>query len=298
MNAFSNQNKSLAKNWFSLELGWFSIVLGLLGLFAPRKVARTIGTRNRPFLFRLIGLREILSGIGILTSRQKTGWIWSRVFGDAMDLTMLGMARRERGSNRKRLGVTMEEIASVTVIDTLGAIFSRPDKSIHVVKTITISRTPEELYGAWRSLTNLPQFMANLESIQIIDEKHSHWVAKAPAGTHVEWDAEITEDIPNRKISWQSLPNADVQNSGTVEFIPAPGGRGTAVCVVLDYTPIAGTLGARIAWLFGKFPEQQINVDLHRFEQWMETGLVTVTEGQPTGRAHSNSMLYDVATGR
>jgi len=207
-----------------------------------------------------------------------------------VDLTLLGTAFTRSAIRRDRLGIAAGAVAGVTVLDTLGALLHMESKPVHAVRSITVNREPNELYAAWRDLTNLPHFMANIESVTPIDSTHSHWVAKSPAGTPIEWDSEITEDIPNEKIAWKATEEAAVSHSGSVMFIPAAGGRGTVVQVTLDYLPPAGrlgTIGTRMASIFGRAPEQQIEADLHRFEQWMETGRVTTTEGQPMGGPRS-----------
>jgi uncharacterized membrane protein len=146
---------------------------------------------------------------------------------------------------------------------------------IRVDRSIVIDKSPEELYAFWRNLENLPRFMQHLESVRVIDDKRSHWVAKAPVGTTVEWDAEIINDIPNKLIAWRSLEGADVDSAGSVHFDPAPNGRGTVVRVSLQYNPPAGTLGAAVARLFGEEPSKQIEDDLRRFKELMETGNIT-----------------------
>src|SRR5215213_10719454 len=140
---------------------------------------------------------------------------------------------------------------------------------IHVEQSYLINKSPQELYGQWRNFENLPKIMTHLESVTVIDEKRSHWVAKAPAlaGGRVEWDAEIINDEPNALIAWRSLPNADVDNTGSVRFVPAPGDRGTEVKVVLDYIPPAGRLGKWVARLFGEEPTIQITEDLRKFKR-------------------------------
>jgi uncharacterized membrane protein len=110
-------------------------------------------------------------------------------------------------------------------------------------------------------------------------------VAKAPAGSRVEWDAEIYNEKENELIAWRSLEGADVNSAGSVHFTAAPGGRGTEVRVVLKYDPPGGIVGATIARLFGEEPSQQIDEDLRRFKQVMETGETTNTTGQPSGRS-------------
>ncbi|HVF10812.1 MAG TPA: SRPBCC family protein [Abditibacteriaceae bacterium] len=154
---------------------------------------------------------------------------------------------------------------------------------IRVEKAVTINKSPEELYQFWHNFENLPRFMNHLESVQIIDDKRSHWVAKAPAGRTVEWDAEITQDEENALIAWRSTDNADVPNSGTVRFQPLSAGRGTEVEVSVRYTPPGGVLGALAAKMFGEEPSQQIADDLRRFKQLMEAGEIATTEGQPRG---------------
>jgi uncharacterized membrane protein len=279
-------------------LGWFSLAVGLLAVVAPRRLAHGIGVRNHPRLLRLVGLREIASGIGILGGNP--GWLWSRVAGDAMDLAMMGAAFAGRGTRSVPLGVATGSVAGVAILDTLGALANAPTEPVHVSKAITINRPCPEVYHAWRDLTNLPNFMLNLQTVRPIDETHTHWVSKSPVGRNVEWDAEITEDVPNQKIAWKSIGESDVRHQGSVEFSPAPGDRGTVLRVQLDYFAPAGKLGAKVANLFrlGRSPKQQIEIDLHRFEQWMETGSVTTTEGQPAGRPQGTSKLYDVTATR
>jgi uncharacterized membrane protein len=149
---------------------------------------------------------------------------------------------------------------------------------------VTINRPPEELYRFWRNLENLPRFMRHIQSVRVIDEKHSHWVAKGPAGKTVEWDAEIINDIENRLIGWRSIPGSDVDSGGSVRFEPALGNRGTEVRISLQYNPPGGSVGAAIAKLLGQDPKKHILEDLRRFKHLMETGEIPTTEGQPACR--------------
>jgi uncharacterized membrane protein len=279
-------------------MGWFSLGLGLAEVLAPRSIARCIGVNEHPGIFRALGLREIASGVGILTSRRPAAWMWSRVCGDLMDLSLLVGAMRQ-GHDQSRARMAAAVVAGATAVDYLcsrrlseGA-GKAGNGAIHLVECITINRSPEELYQFWRSLENLPQFMTHLHSVEVTDSQRSHWVAKGPAGSSVEWDAEIINDHPNELIAWRSLEDADVNNAGSVRFEPARGGRGTLVKVDLQYRPPAGKLGAAVAKVFGESPEKQIHVDLHRLKQVMETGEIATTEGQPAGRRRSTSRKYD-----
>lgn len=141
---------------------------------------------------------------------------------------------------------------------------------IHVEESITIDRPVTEVYRFWRNLENLPRFMNHLETVAEREGGISHWVATGPAGTRVEWDARIINDIPNRVIAWQSLEGSMVSTAGSVNFESTP--NGTIVRVHFQYNPPAGKLGAAVAWLFGEEPNIQVREDLRRFKE--------VTEGR------------------
>ena len=154
---------------------------------------------------------------------------------------------------------------------------------IHVTKALTINRSAAELYEFWKNFENFPRFMRHLESVTKLDEKRSHWKAKAPLGMTVEWDAEITSDIQNERIGWKSVEGAFIPNSGVIEFLPTRD-RGTEVKVVMTYEAPGGKLGEWIAWALGEEPSVQIHDDLRRFKMLMETGMIITTDGQPSGR--------------
>jgi uncharacterized membrane protein len=156
---------------------------------------------------------------------------------------------------------------------------------IKLEKSITINRSPEELFQFWRNLENLPKFMNHLESVMSTGHKLSHWVAKAPAGTSVEWDAEIINEKENEMIAWRSLEGSDVDNAGSVHFEKTPNGQGTIVKVSIRYNPPGGKMGDLVAKLFGESPDQQIEEDLHRFKQLIEAGEISTTQGQSSGQS-------------
>ena len=282
-------------------LGLFSIALGMAALAAPRSLARLIGVEERRTLLRLLGMREIASGIGILTQRRPAGWLRTRVGGDIMDLALLGIAFTEKHAQPARLAAATAAVVGVTALDVwcsqqlsqdVGSATDK-DRGVCVKKTIIVNRSPQDLYNYWHDFQNLPRFLKNLESVELTGAGRSHWVAKGPAGKKVQWDAEIVEDRPNECIAWRSVEGADVPNSGAVRFERASGGRGSLVRVEMQYRPPAGTIGATVAKLFGRAPEQEIEEDLRRFKQVMETGEIITTEGQPAGRAGSTSWKYD-----
>lgn len=270
-------------------LGWFSIGLGLAEMMAPGKFAGLIGvsdddsTRN---LLRFYGMREFAAGVGILSRPQPEAWMWGRVAGDMLDLASLASAMKSSQTNRGKAATATAAVLGVTALDVLCATqLSRKaqhsaewlSSPIQVTKIITINRSVEDVYQFFRNLENLPTFMDHLESVQMTEENRSHWKAKAPAGMTVEWDAEMLDES-NKRIAWRSLEGSDIDNSGSVNFEQGPRGRGTILRVELDYSAPGGKLASALAKLFGEEPGQQIDDDLRRLKQILETGEVVKSD--------------------
>jgi uncharacterized membrane protein len=172
-----------------------------------------------------------------------------------------------------------------------GANVSIPyELGVRVDRAITISKPRAEVFAFWRNLENLPRFMKHLKSVKVTGEKTSHWVALAPRGRTVQWDAEIINEIPNELIGWRSLPGARVDNAGSVRFADAAGGRGTEVRVSLQYNPPGGLVGSLLARLLGEEPEHQISEDLRRLKAMIESGQIANNTGQVSGREAEHSV--------
>jgi len=280
----------------SRRLGWLSIALGTVELLAPGLLARAVGTRgSRParVVSRALGVRELTSGIGILTTPRPTTWLSSRVAGDVMDLGLLLTALASPSARRSRLLAAAAAVVGVAVLDARCAErLSAPDgptgRAVRARRTITVNRPAEELYRFWRDLSNLPTFMDKIESVRVTGDRRSHWIVTGPLGLPFEWEAEVVEERPNDLIAWRSIAGSEIDTAGSVSFRPAPGGRGTEVTLELEYTPPGRELTAQLAKLIGQAPEQQLRQDLRRFKQLMETGQILIahdgTDG-PSGRS-------------
>lgn len=282
-----NRGESARAQHLARSLGWFSIGLGLAEILVPRRLGRIIGVRGHHGLMRTMGVREVAAGIAVLSNKAPARSMAARVSGDALDLGLLAAGLGSRGARRSRIAGAVAAVAGVTALDlacTKKLAEAEPPTSLQTIQTIAINRSPEECYQFWRDLENLPRFMKHLESVRVTPEGHTHWVAKGPAGTRVEWDAAITEESPDH-IMWHSLEGSDVENSGSVRFERAPTGHGTIVRAHIQYRPPAGKIGSAVAKLFGEEPSIQAKTDLRRFKQLMETGEVATTEGQSSGRA-------------
>jgi uncharacterized membrane protein len=165
--------------------------------------------------------------------------------------------------------------------DTRSALGGRA--GVHVDESVTINQPVEILYRFWRNLENLPRFMRHLESVERVTDTLSRWRAKGPAGSTIEWNAEIINEVANQVIGWRSIEGSDVVSAGSVNFDDAGPGRGTRVRVRLQYSPPGGKLGAAVAKLLGRDAGSEIREDLRQFKQILETGEIPTTAGQPRG---------------
>jgi uncharacterized membrane protein len=159
-----------------------------------------------------------------------------------------------------------------------------------------VNASPKKAYELWRNFENLPRFMSHLKSVRALDESRSEWVASGPMDREIRWNAEITEDTPNQRIGWRTLPGSDVDNSGFVEFRADPLNRGTFVTAEIKYKVPGGALGTGIATLMGKHPEFIVREDLRRFKALLETGETPTTAGQTHGprgvHGHMEQVLF------
>ena len=285
-------------------LGLASLALGVPQLAAPDRFAEAVGadpgadTRD---LTRGIGLRELTAAAGLLTRGSSPTFLWSRVAGDVMDLVLLGGALRRGGPGRGRTIAATAAVAGLTALDLTAARRAKRGGSagssgdLELTAAITVARSPEQVYDFWRGLERLPAFMEHVEQVEWTGEGRTHWTAKGPLGRSISWDAELTEDVRGEVIAWRSLPGADVDNSGSVRFTTAPAGRGTEVRVHLRYAVPGGRLGATVARLLGEEPHQQVEDDLRRFKQVMETGEVVRSDGSPDGPVARRHLLQSPA---
>jgi uncharacterized membrane protein len=293
-------------------IGWASVGLGTPLLLAPARSAEAIGIKDgsqQRATVAGVGARELVAAAGLLGQRRPV-WLWSRVAGDLMDLALLGNSLRSRTmaprvvktalrhGDKEGPGRTVAAtaaVAAITGIDlyaavtrSLGSHRRSRERMVHLTATVTVTRSRHEAYALWRQLEDLPTFMAHLDSVTKTGPRTSRWKASAPFGKTVEWDAQITDDSPGERLAWGSLDGSVIRNEGEVRFISAPEGNGaepdTEVHVKLRYSVPAGKLGKGIARYFGEDPHQQLDDDLRRFKQVLETGEVVRSEGAPRGK--------------
>jgi uncharacterized membrane protein len=278
--------------WLADGLGYVSLGMGATQVAAPRLVAWLTGarpSRAHKSVMRAMGFRELAVGAGIFSSSTTSPWLWARAAGDVMDLALLspGLMSSQVGRNRRVLALAV--VAGVTAFDLvagrrMSAAEARSGDSstrTHLRAFTTIQCDPEQAYAYWRNFENFPNFMNHVESVRVTGDSLSHWRIKGPAGSHLEWDAEIIRDDPSSLISWQALPGAAVSHQGGVRFRSAPEGQGTEVSLDIVYSQPAGRAGGFAAKLLGEHPQQQVTDDLQRFKQLIESGSVRGADAAP-----------------
>jgi hypothetical protein len=249
-------------------LGWFSLGLGVPQVAAPGAVCRAIGVRKDPgsrAWIRLVGVRELSAAAGILGQRRPAPWVWARVAGDAMDLTLLVTALLTRRERPRRILAAIGMVQGIAVADVVAAVRLRrdepdqqdDDRSTHLTAAITVRRAPEDVYRFFRE-------------------------QRPPPGAKPEWTVEVLADEPNERLAWRAIDGGQVTVSSTAWFSPAPGERGTEVRLEVEYGVPAGILGGAIAAVLGA-SRRQAREDLRRFKQLLEAGVVARSEATPEG---------------
>jgi uncharacterized membrane protein len=206
---------------------------------------------------------------------------WGAVIGGSA-LAIYGLSRRSPA------GIVMA--ASGGALAYLGANQSQRREPI-TASSLLINCTPEEAYRFWRDFENLPRFMNHLETVTVLDDRRSRWVAILGPGYRVHWDAEIIGERENQFIAWRSLPGSDIEIDGRVDFHKAPANRGTLITAVIMYRA-SSALHSVLTRFLGKVPNFIMRQDLRRLEAILETGEIPTTEGQPHG---PRSVLAGVA---
>jgi uncharacterized membrane protein len=161
-------------------------------------------------------------------------------------------------------------------------------RAVTIQKAIDVDAPIDVVFALWSNFENFPHFMENVKEIRIINPGVSHWKVAGPAGTIVEWDAEITWAENDRVIAWKSLPGSVVASAGIVKFQENADGT-THVDVQMSYNPPAGAVGHAVAAAFGADPKTQMDADLMRMKTMLETGEAPHDAAQPASGPHTET---------
>jgi uncharacterized membrane protein len=156
--------------------------------------------------------------------------------------------------------------------------------AFRVQGSITIGQSLEDVYCFVRDFEMLPRFVADVERVKPLGDARYRFRQRDPLGSVMEWDMEIVEDDPGKRILWRSTDPRRRKSAGAIYFTPAPGGRGTEITVVRDDCPPGGVLALIATFFQSGGPEMKLRGDLRRCKQLLEVGEIPTTVGQPSGR--------------
>lgn len=157
------------------------------------------------------------------------------------------------------------------------------------LRAVMINRPRQELYDFWRDLNNLPMFMENVKSIDLLESGQSRWIVAGPGDRDVELTSEIIEDRTGEFIAWRASEESDIDHEGWIEFRDNAFGRGTEVRLFISYDPPGGVIGKVVAKVMQREPRIQARRELRRFKQLMETGEIPTSkalDAAPRGDRH------------
>lgn len=156
------------------------------------------------------------------------------------------------------------------VYDAVDHLKNGKGTNVNIRTSSVVNKPVSEVYAFWRDLENLPKFMIHLESVEPISYTISKWTAKGPAGIgKLSWKAEIVKDEKERFISWNSLPDSTINNSGKVVFKPR--GKATQIEVNISYHAPLGKAGEVAARLFNPYFEELVRSDIMNFKSYLES---------------------------
>lgn len=219
------------------------------------------------------GRGTLTRGSGCLYSQRGKDLRWGSLIGGGV-LAAFGLSRRSK--------------AGLAIAAAGGALVyagARADAKAasQASGSVIINCSPEEAYRRWRNLADLPRFMHHLESVTVLDDRRSRWVAFGPGGARVQWTAEIFEDRPGELLAWRSADGEAIDMSGRVTFRRAIGNRGTLLTAVTHFDNMLSTTGQALSTVFGRDPAFLMQQDLRRFKALLEAGEIPTTQGQPHG---------------
>ena len=146
--------------------------------------------------------------------------------------------------------------------------------------SVTVQKTAQELYEIWASVSDLSNIFEGV-GIERVSDKEIR--VRSEEGK-VEWTGEVLKEEVARRIAWRSVGDVTPPNAGSINLHELPFGRGTVVKVIIDYVPLQNKLGQALSQTKRADLKKRLQTTLFRMRQFVETGEVASTKGQPSGR--------------
>jgi uncharacterized membrane protein len=182
----------------------------------------------------------------------------------------------ERATNEKPNAAPAAAAAGMIVEGHYAPPPSDTDGKQWVRTSALVLRSPSDLYGLWRDVEKAPLWQEQIAEVRATGPTTSHWVMVTgnDSNKSVEWDSEVLNEEPGKRIAWRSI-DGDSHNAGEVVFETAPGERGTIVTVLQEFR--LGKLASAWETLTGRNPKQAIIENLRHFKALAEAGEIPRT---------------------
>jgi uncharacterized membrane protein len=280
--------------WVTVVDGNVTLCGEVLAAEYPALLAAAKGARGVKSVIDQLNVRQTSEGVASLQGQGRTPGAtmplmrdsWSPLTRTLVGLTggamgVYGAIRRDwvgAGLGLLGLGMATRGVTNLPASRLVGV--GAGHRAVDVQKTVNINAPVGEVFGFFSRYDSFPQFMHNVRDVRDHGTGYSHWTVAGPAGVTVEWDAELTEFEPHRRIAWQSVPGSTVDNAGVIQFQENPDGS-TKVDIRLSYNPPGGALGHLVAKMFGSDPKSEMDADLLRLKTTLEKGRLPRDAAQP-----------------
>jgi uncharacterized membrane protein len=164
------------------------------------------------------------------------------------------------------------------------ALQGRPNSvgsNINIRTSLIVNKPRAEVYAFWRRLENWPLFMRHLENVDELDGKRSVWRLNMPGMDEIRWDARVVKEEKNAELSWHSVPDAAIENTGKINFSDTPG-NATRIDVMLSYRAPSGVLGEKLSRLLTPAFRSRVEEDIRNFKHYFEN--IGIEESRMDGR--------------
>lgn len=288
-----------AAHGISTGLGWFSIGLGLAQVLAPGRVARPLGLQGHERLVQVCGLREIVCGIGVLTTRgaDRAPWMAARVMGDILDIAAVSAGTASGpAEGRAAGGSALAGLAGIAALDAACAQALATERSPRgdqrratggptaddpeVEQVILIERPTAEIADLVRRPETLAAVAGFHADVRVAGDR-TEWSVPKARGLVRPWTMRLDRD-DDQAVRWISEDGGLISS---IAFHLLETDRGTALRLHVRFDPPGGMLGRAAVSLLGPTtPKAFVMKTLHFLKSLALTGEVPTTEGQPAAR--------------
>lgn len=218
-------------------------------------------------LLVLLGSALRRSFIGFLMIMGGGSLLFRNLIGSGGSMTSGGAQPRQMGKKTSHPSPMSQRTPGGGVPDQQGC---------KLVQSVVIDRSHEAVFRFVRNVENASRFIKSVESVQVLDDRRSHWIARTPDGNTTEWYLEIINEHSGEMIAWQSLPGSDLQHAGSIRFESIGDGESTRVRVSLEFRVDENEFAHDVNQILGDTPEHQLVEDLARLKFLVEEGVQTL----------------------